>query len=52
MNIGKPERTIEVEPVTVPVPEPLPVEEPAPAPSPAPDREPGTVPADPVRSPA
>lgn len=34
MNIGKPQRVIEVEPVTLPVPEVLP------DPAPAPDREP------------
>ena len=28
MNIGERKRTIEVEPVTLPVPEPLPVDEP------------------------
>ena len=31
MNIGQPKRTIEIEPVTVPVPEEVPVEEPVPA---------------------
>jgi len=40
MNIGEPKRTIEIEPVVVPVPERLPVEEPAPA-------EPSEVPAAP-----
>jgi len=46
MNIGEPKRTIEIEPVTVPVPEPLPIEEPAPVP----EREPVTVPAEPTRT--
>jgi hypothetical protein len=44
MNIGEPKRTIEIEPVVVPVPEHLPVEEPAPAepsePAPAEPSEP------------
>ena len=31
MNIGEPKRTIEIEPVTVPVPEEVPVEDPVPA---------------------
>ena len=44
MNIGEPKRTIEIEPVTVPVPEPLPVEEPAPFEEPAPVEEPALVP--------
>jgi hypothetical protein len=48
MNIGEPKRTIEVEPVTLPVPEPLPIEEPAPADVPAP--VPDAVPAEPVPS--
>ena len=48
MNIGEPKRTIEIEPVMVPVPEPLPVEEPIPGPAPA--REPEPVPAGPART--
>lgn len=39
MNIGEPKRTIEVEPVGMPVPETLPVPEPAPV-EPVPEREP------------
>jgi hypothetical protein len=31
VNIGQPKRTIEIEPVTVPIPEEVPVEEPVPA---------------------
>ena len=31
MNIGEPKRTIEIEPVTVPVPEEVPLQEPVPA---------------------
>jgi len=42
VNIGEPKRTIEIEPVTVPVPETLPLEEPAPAPA----EEPASVPAE------
>ena len=52
MNIGKPKRVIEIEPVTTPVPEvlpdPIPERDPDPAPAPAepgrealPDAEPG-----------
>ena len=48
MNIGEPKRTIEIEPVVVPVPESLPVEEPAR--EPVPDHEP--TPAEPVPAPA
>jgi hypothetical protein len=42
VNIGKPKRTIEIEPVTVPVPEEVPVEAPTPAPAedPVPIEEP------------
>ena len=40
MNIGEPKRTIEIEPVTVPVPEEIPIEEPAPAEEPVPAVEP------------
>jgi hypothetical protein len=43
VNIGQPKRTIEIEPVTVPVPEEVPVEEPVPAEpekTPAPVEEP------------
>jgi hypothetical protein len=36
VNIGEPKRTINVEPVTVPVPEELPVDEPAVEPEPVP----------------
>ena len=45
MNIGEPKRTIEIEPVVVPVPEPLPADEPVP------EREPTVVPVGPARSP-
>lgn len=44
MNIGEPKRTIEIEPVVVPVPEPVPVSEPAP------EHEPEAVPAEPART--
>ena len=46
MNIGKPKRTFEIVPVTIPVPENIPMPEPerAPAvPDPAPEREPAAV---------
>jgi hypothetical protein len=43
VNIGERKRTIEVEPVTLPVPETLPVDEPAAEPSPE------VVPAEPAR---
>ena len=48
MNIGKPERIIEIEPVVVPIPEPLPAEEPVGEP-PLSDPEPELVPAEPER---
>ena len=50
MDIGEPKRTIEVEPVTLPVPEPLPIEEPAPAEEPVPAPVPDAVPTEPVPS--
>lgn len=50
MDIGEPKRTIEVEPVTLPVPEPLPIEEPAPADAPAAAPVPDAVPTEPVPS--
>lgn len=40
MNIGEPKRTIEIEPVTVPVPEEIPIEEPEPTEEPVPVEEP------------
>ena len=40
MNIGEPKRTIEIEPVTVPVPEEVPVEVPEPTEEPVPVEEP------------
>lgn len=40
MNIGEPKRTIEIEPVTVPVPEEVPIEEPEPTEEPVPVEEP------------
>jgi hypothetical protein len=46
MNIGKPKRTFEIVPVTIPVPENIPMPEPERAPSvpdPAPEREPAAV---------
>ncbi len=46
MNIGKPKRTFEVVPVTIPVPERIPMPEPdrtPAAPDPAPEREPASV---------
>lgn len=42
MNIGRPKRIIEVEPVSLPLPEPLPMPAPETAPTPDP------VPADPI----
>jgi len=57
MNIGEPKRTIEIEPVVVPVPEPLPADEPVPereplpADEPVPEREPTVGPVGPARSP-
>ena len=46
MDIGERKRTIEVEPVTLPVPSTLPIDEPAEAPASAPE----PVPAEPVPS--
>ena len=40
MNIGEPKRTIEIEPVTVPVPQEVPTEEPEPSEEPVPVEEP------------
>ena len=40
MNIGEPKRTIEIEPVTVPVPEEVPTEVPEPTEEPVPVEEP------------
>ena len=40
MNIGEPKRTIEIEPVTVPVPEEIPTEKPEPSEEPVPVEEP------------
>ena len=40
MNIGEPKRTIEIEPVTVPVPQEVPTEEPEPTEEPVPVEEP------------
>lgn len=40
MNIGEPKRTIEIEPVTVPVPQEIPIEEPEPTEEPVPVEEP------------
>lgn len=42
MNIGRPKRVIEVEPVTLPVPEMLPVTEPESEPVSEPVREPAS----------
>ena len=36
MDIGKPKRIIEVEPVSIPIPETIPAPEPAPTPAPEP----------------
>jgi hypothetical protein len=41
VNIGEPKRTIEIEPVTVPVPQEVPIEEPEPTEEPVPVEEPG-----------
>lgn len=40
MDIGKPKRIIEVEPVSLPLPETIPAPEPLPAPAPEPAPEP------------
>jgi len=40
VNIGEPKRTIEIEPVTVPVPQEVPTEEPEPTEEPVPVEEP------------
>jgi hypothetical protein len=50
MDIGERKRTIEVEPITLPVPEPLPIEQPAPADVPALAPVPDAVPTEPVPS--
>ena len=48
MDIGRPQRIIEIEPVSLPIPSPdLPAFEPAPAPEPAPAEPNPVEPADP-----
>jgi len=48
MNIGDPQRELEIRPVTLPVPETVPMPEPEPSrtPGPAPTEEPALVPAE------
>jgi hypothetical protein len=48
VDIGRPQRIIEIEPVSLPIPSPdLPAFDPAPAPAPEPEPEPEPEPANP-----
>ena len=46
MNIGEPERELEIMPVTLPVPETVPMPAPEPSRDPAPSEEPVVVPSE------